>query len=81
MRIEIMATTVLVSLAAVLLSSCVTTSSGEAEGESIVRLENLKWQPKWVSHLGCLKGCLDYLDVQVSDAWLFGASGHAFLAS
>ena len=45
----------------------------------MIVLEDIKWQPKWVSHLGCLKGCLDYLNVEVSDAWLYGASGHAFV--
>ena len=43
------------------------------------KLENLKCQPRWVSHLGCIKGCLDYLKIDVSDAWLFGATGHAFI--
>jgi len=43
------------------------------------KLENLTWKPKWVSHLGCLQGCLDYLNIKVSDAWLFGATGHAFI--
>jgi len=43
------------------------------------KLENLKWVPRWVSHLGCIKGCLDYLGLDVSDAWLFGATGHAFV--
>jgi len=43
------------------------------------RIGNLKWKPKWVSHLGCIKGCLDYLGLDVSDAWLFGATGHAFI--
>lgn len=43
------------------------------------KLEGLRWVPRWVSHLGCLKGCLDYLNVDVSDAWLFGATGHAFI--
>lgn len=42
-------------------------------------LENLKWCPKWVSHLGCVKGCLDYLDIEMTDAWLFGGTGHAFI--
>ena len=42
-------------------------------------LENLRWRPQWVSHLGCVKGCLDYLGMDVSDAWLFGATGHAFI--
>lgn len=43
------------------------------------KLINLKWSPKWVSHLGCIKGCLDYLGVEISDAWLFGGTGHAFI--
>jgi len=43
------------------------------------KIENLRWKPKWVSHMGCLKGCLDYLDLKVSDAWLYGATGHAFI--
>jgi len=42
-------------------------------------LEGLRWTPKWVSHLGCVKGCLDFLGVPASDAWLFGATGHAFV--
>jgi hypothetical protein len=42
-------------------------------------IENLKWRPRWVSHLGCIKGCLEYLNFDVSDAWLFGATGHAFI--
>ena len=43
------------------------------------KLQNLRWKPMWVSHLGCIKGCLDYLNLDVSDAWLFGATGHAFI--
>jgi len=43
------------------------------------KLEDLRWKPRWVSHLGCIKGCLDYLRLDVSDAWLFGATGHAFV--
>jgi hypothetical protein len=43
------------------------------------KIEDLRWNCKWVSQLGCMKGCLDYLGVQVSDAWLYGASGHAFI--
>ncbi|UCH77570.1 MAG: hypothetical protein JSU81_07470 [Candidatus Coatesbacteria bacterium] len=42
-------------------------------------LENLRWRPRWVSHLGCVGGCLDYLGMDVSDAWLYGATGHAFI--
>jgi len=43
------------------------------------KLENLRWKPMWVSHLGCISGCLQYLNLDVSDAWLFGATGHAFV--
>lgn len=42
-------------------------------------LDNLKWNPRMISHLGCIKGCLDYLEMDVSDAWLYGATGHAFI--
>ena len=45
----------------------------------MVKLENLQWSPRWVSHLGCIKGCLDYLGIEVSDAWLYGGTGHAFV--
>ena len=43
------------------------------------KLDNLKFSPKWVSHLGCLKGCLDFLGVEMTDAWLYGGTGHAFI--
>lgn len=42
-------------------------------------LDVLRWVPRWASHVGCIKGCLNYLGVEVSDAWLFGATGHAFV--
>jgi hypothetical protein len=42
------------------------------------KLANLNWQPRWNSYLGCVKGCLDYLNLDVSDAWLYGATGKAF---
>ncbi|CAG7643728.1 hypothetical protein PAESOLCIP111_04539 [Paenibacillus solanacearum] len=42
-------------------------------------LDRLRWKPMWVSHLGSMKGCLDYLNIPVTEAWLMGATGHAFL--
>lgn len=42
-------------------------------------LEGLTCRPLWVSHMGCLKGCLDYLEMGISEAWLFGLTGHAFV--
>jgi hypothetical protein len=42
-------------------------------------LEGLKWQQRYVSRLGCIKGCLDYLGVDVAMPWLYGGTGHAFV--
>jgi len=42
-------------------------------------LSNITWYPSWVSHLGCIKSCVDYLGLEISYPWLFGATGHAFL--
>jgi hypothetical protein len=42
-------------------------------------LEHCQWVPRWVSHMGCLKGCLDFLKIEISDAWLYGGTGHAFV--
>ncbi len=42
-------------------------------------LEGLQWKPAWVSDLGCMQGCLNYLHIPVSWPWLFGATGHAFV--
>lgn len=43
------------------------------------QIEGLRWRPRWVTHLGCVKGCLECLDVDVSWGWLFGGTGHAFV--
>jgi hypothetical protein len=43
------------------------------------QLENLWAKPMWTSHLGAIKGCADYLNLNVSDGWLFGTTGHAFI--
>jgi hypothetical protein len=43
------------------------------------KLDGLKWSPCWVSHLGCIKGCLNFLNLPVTGAWLYGATGHAFV--
>jgi hypothetical protein len=52
---------------------------GTLLGGPVKKLENLNWRPRWVSHMGCVKGCADYLGLDISDAWIFGASGHAFV--
>lgn len=43
------------------------------------QLPNLSWWCAWTSHMGALKGCLDYLQLPVSPGWLFGGTGHAFI--
>ncbi len=43
------------------------------------QIEGLRWSPRWVSHLGCVKGCLDYLGADISWAWLYGGTAHAFI--
>jgi hypothetical protein len=42
-------------------------------------LRDLRWVPHWVSHLGCIRGCIDYLGIGVTDGWLYGGTGHAFV--
>jgi len=42
-------------------------------------LEALGYRPRWISHMGCLKGCLEYMGNDMSDGWLYGGTGHAFL--
>jgi len=49
------------------------------QGEELHMLPGLRWSPMWVTHLGCIKGCLNYLSNEVSDAWLSGSTGHAFI--
>ena len=42
-------------------------------------IPNLKMAPYNTTLMGVLKGVADYYGLRASDAWLFGASGHAFL--
>ena len=65
------------ALAAICLGLCAVAQS-EVE-DAVTRLDTLRWSPKWISHMGCIKGCLDYLGVDVTDAWLYGGTGHAFV--
>lgn len=43
------------------------------------KLTNLRFKTHWVSHLGCLDGCMEYLGLDVSTPWLYGATGHGFI--
>lgn len=48
--------------------------------EELVRqLKDLRWIPDWISHLGCIRGCLDHLGIEMTDGWLHGGTGHAFV--
>jgi RNA polymerase sigma factor (sigma-70 family) len=51
----------------------------EKRGTMVKQLDGLKWHPAWTSHMGCVKGCLDYIAADTSLAWLFGVTGHAFI--
>ncbi len=46
-----------------------------------MRLTGVKWDPMWTTLLGCTRGCLNYIGVEVSVPWLFGATGHGFLVN
>ena len=41
-------------------------------------LEGLAWKQRFVAHMGCMKGCLEFLGSDVSWPWLYGCTGHAF---
>ncbi len=43
------------------------------------QIERLRWRQAWVSHLGCIEGCLDRLGVSITRPWLYGGTGHAFV--
>jgi hypothetical protein len=42
-------------------------------------LESLTTRKRWTAYLACVGGCLDYLGMDVSDGWLWGGTGHAFM--
>jgi len=41
-------------------------------------LEGLTWVGSWMSLMGCVKGCLDFLGRDESREWISGGCGHAF---
>jgi hypothetical protein len=45
----------------------------------MIVIKNLKWKQRWVSHLGCIEGCLKYMKNDTSTGWLYGGTGHAFI--
>lgn len=43
------------------------------------KLENFSIDRTVVSHVGCIKSCLDFLDIKLTAAWLYGGTGYAFI--
>ena len=48
---------------------------------AVVQLEGLRIHKRLVERLGCIVGCLDYLERKVSLPWSYGGTGHAFIIS
>ena len=42
------------------------------------RIERLEWVQRWLTGLGCIEGCLNYLGYKHTEGWVAGASGNAF---
>ena len=58
------------------------TLRGNAPGEAFTRkingrIDRLQWVARWLTSLGCLEGCLNYLGYKYSDGWVAGATGNA----
>ncbi len=54
-----------------------TTRSGM--GRNMIKLNELKFKDYAVSHLGALHGCLEYLDIDVTQPWLYGITTHGLM--
>jgi hypothetical protein len=50
-------------------------------GKPVKQLEGLKYRPRHLTQPGCIEGCLEFLRLDVSPAWLWGASGIAFFTN
>jgi DNA-binding HxlR family transcriptional regulator len=48
-------------------------------GRKMKKLQDLKFKDYAVSHLGALHGCLEYLDVDISQPWLYGITAHGLI--
>ncbi|TFG31347.1 ArsR family transcriptional regulator, partial [Candidatus Thorarchaeota archaeon] len=52
----------------------------EVSGEKQINdIKRLRYKPRWVTHLGCVEGCLKYLKKKISTGWLYGGTGHGFV--
>jgi len=43
------------------------------------QLDGLRWEPCWMSQVGCLKGCLAHLGVEITWPHLYGLTAQAFI--
>ena len=44
-------------------------------------VKGVRWEPRWISEMGCLRPSLKQLGREVSWPWLYGGTGYAFLLS
>ena len=47
-------------------------------GGELKTLSGLRPKPAWITHMGSLIGCAEYLKIDASPGWIWGVSGHAF---
>lgn len=43
------------------------------------QIEGLRWEPRWISAMGCLRPCAKHLGRELSWPWLYGGTGYAFI--
>jgi hypothetical protein len=48
-------------------------------GESGVELSNFSMGPGHMTHMAAIRGCMKHLNRKVSDGWLYGSTGYAFI--
>ena len=49
-----------------------------SDGGSQTVLEGLHFKPQWMSLMGCIIGCAEFLGSESTPAWIYGGCGHAF---
>jgi hypothetical protein len=42
-------------------------------------LDGYRFKSLWTTHIGCIKGAVDYLKLDIPLAWIYGGTGHAFV--
>ena len=67
------------ALRATLMAGVVAAAAAPDGGERMKTLDGLQVPKRLTTHLACLEGAARYLKVDVSTAWLYGGTGHAFV--